>query len=72
MKPGFPIEVLALKADVLPRDLTGLIGFSKGIAPNLVAETISPWLSANSSGAPFTSLWKYSTRIGRPALLADK
>ena len=37
MKPGFPIQVLALEADVLPRDLTGLAGFSKRVAPRLIA-----------------------------------
>ena len=38
MKPGFPVQVLTLKANVLPRDLARLVGFSKGVAPDLVAD----------------------------------
>ena len=36
MKPGFPVQVLALEAYVVPRDLAGLAGFSEGVAPDLV------------------------------------
>ena len=36
VKPGFPVQVLALVAYVVPRDLAGLAGFSEGVAPDLV------------------------------------
>ena len=39
VKPGFPVQVLALVAYVVPRDLAGLAGFSEGVAPDLVVHT---------------------------------